>query len=71
MARIIHGNKDGDNGENQSYTIPGRGVVSRPKAVKEVEQGKHDGFHVIKVDDVKYVRANPNSKKKDNVDPDQ
>ncbi len=27
MANNIKGNGDGENGENQTYTIPGRGVV--------------------------------------------
>ncbi|MBT4384123.1 DUF3892 domain-containing protein [Candidatus Peregrinibacteria bacterium] len=71
MANIIHGNQDGENGENQSYKIPGRGTVSRPKLAKEVDQGKHPNFHTIKVGNKKFVRANPDNKKKNNVDPNQ
>lgn len=68
MADIIKGNQDGENGENETYRIPGRGsAIPRPTVVKEVEQGKHPHHSVYKRDGVKYVRANPDSKKKNNV----
>lgn len=41
--------------------------VSRTEAVREVEQGKHSGAHVVKVNNKKYVRDNPDASKKDNV----
>jgi len=68
MANNIKGNHDGDNGENQSYTIPGRGVVDRETLVQEVESGKHPNFHTIEVEGDKYVRANPDRSKGNNVD---
>ncbi len=68
MAKNINGNGDGGNGENETYSIPGRGTVSRPKLVKEVESGKHPNHHVMKRDGKKYVRANPNNVGSDNVD---
>ncbi len=71
MANIIRGNQDGKNGENQSYTILGRGPMKRSPLVKEVDQGKHPNFHTIEVGNRRYVRANPDSKKKNNVDPNQ
>lgn len=68
MAKNIRGNADGDNGENQSYTIPGRGVVPRKKLVEEVKGGKHPDFHVYHRDGQEYVRANPDHEKPNNVD---
>ncbi|MCR3972683.1 hypothetical protein ACTG2W_02380 [Aeromonas sp. 96A] len=68
MAKIIRGNADGKNGENQSYTIPGRGTISRSKAVTEVKQKKHPNHHVIVVNDVEYIRANRDSSKPNNID---
>ncbi|EMV0254205.1 DUF3892 domain-containing protein [Vibrio fluvialis] len=68
MANNIKGNQDGKNGENQTYTIPGRGVVDRETLVKEVDQGKHPNFHTVEVEGDKYVRANPDRSKGNNVD---
>ena len=66
MTRI-KGNNDGPGGRNETYKIGGRGAVPRTQAVKEVEQGKHSGAHVVKINNRKYVRDNPDSSKSDNV----
>lgn len=70
MATNIHGNHDGESGSNDSYTIPGRGVVKRNQLVKEVEKGKHPNHHTIEIDGEKYVRSNPDRTKNNNVDKD-
>ena len=67
MAKNIRGNSDGENGENDSNTIQGRGVVNRDKLVNEVEQGRHPGHHTINVNGEDYVRSNPNRTESDNV----
>jgi hypothetical protein len=66
MTKII-GNNDGPGGRNETYKIGSRPKVPRPQAVKEVEQGKHPDAHVVKINGRKYVRDNPDSSKKDNV----
>lgn len=66
MTKII-GNNDGPNGRNESYKIGSRTHVPRMQAVKEVEAGKHPDAHVIKVNNRKYVRDNPDSSTLDNV----
>jgi hypothetical protein len=72
VAKIIRGNKDGQNGENQSYRIPGRGTeIPRQQIVKEVKQGQHPNHSVYERDGQEYVRAKPDSQQKNNVDPDQ
>lgn len=63
----IRGNRDGPNGRNETYKIGNRPKVPRTQAVREVEQGKHSGAHVVKIRGRKYVRDNPDSSKKDNV----
>ncbi|WP_102402232.1 DUF3892 domain-containing protein [Vibrio cyclitrophicus] len=68
MAKNIRGNQDGKNGENQSYTVPGRGEVSRPKMVREVKQGKHENHSIYTREGVEYVRAKPDLSKGNNVD---
>jgi hypothetical protein len=67
-SKSINGNADGSNGENQSYTVNGRGGVMRAKLAREVDAGLHNGVHTVKVNGVKYVRANPNRNSGDNVD---
>ena len=63
----INGNGDGQNGGNNSYTITGRGEVSRAQLVREVKQGLHPDTHVYKRDGVEYARNNPNQDKPDNI----
>lgn len=66
MTKII-GNNDGPGGRNESYKIGSRTHVPRTKAVKEVEAGKHPDAHVVKINSRKYVRDNPDSSTRDNV----
>ncbi len=66
MTKII-GNNDGLGGRNNTYKIGSRKRVPRRTAVKEVKQGKHPGAHVIKVKNREYVRDNPDSSTRDNV----
>lgn len=67
MANNINGNQDGLNGRNKTYTIPGRGTVSRRTLVKEIESGKHPNHGIYKISGQKYVRANPDTNKSNNV----
>lgn len=66
MTKII-GNNDGPGGRNESYQIGQRKKVPRTKAVIEVENGRHPGAHIVKVNGKKYVRDNPDPSKRDNV----
>ena len=60
MANNIRGNADGENGESDSYRIPGRSSnILRRTLVREVRQGKHPNHHVMKVNKEEYVRADP------------
>lgn len=63
----ITGNNDGPNGRNETYNVGRRKNVRRAEMVREVEQGKHPGNHVVKINGKKYVRDNPDPSKKDNV----
>lgn len=63
----INGNGGGKNGGNESYTVTGRGDVSRAKMVREVEQGRHPDTHVVEVNGKKYARNNPNHNRPDNI----
>ena len=66
MTKII-GNNDGPGGRNETYRIGTRKAVQRTTTVKEVKQGKHPGAHVVKINGREYVRDNPDSSTRDNV----
>lgn len=70
MTKIV-GNHDGPGGRNESYKIGVRKNVPRRTAVKEVKQGQHPGAHVVKINGREYVRDNPDSSTKDNVNRDK
>lgn len=44
--------------------------VPRFEGVKEVEAGKHPGYHIVGINGRKYIRDNPDRSTKDNVNPD-
>ena len=67
MAGRITGKRENETGGNTHYRINGR-TVSRGDAVKRVERGDLDGYHVYKRDGVKYLRDNPDNRIKDNID---
>ena len=52
---------------NESYTVLGRGTVSRPRLVREVKSGKHPNHTTTKISGVEYVKAKPDNKTKNNV----
>ncbi len=66
MTKII-GKNDGLGGRKEHYKIGSRNNVPRVQAVKEVKAGKHPGAHVVKINKREYVRDNPDSLKRDNV----
>ena len=66
MTKII-GNNDGPGGRNESYKIGSRKNVPRRTAVAEVKRGGHPGAHVVKINKREYVRDNPDSSTRDNV----
>ncbi|MFK7779550.1 MAG: DUF3892 domain-containing protein [Candidatus Gracilibacteria bacterium] len=66
----IRGNADGENGENDSYTVNGRGVVPRKKMVREVKKSKHEGIEIYRRDGEDYLRSTKDSKKSNNIDDD-
>lgn len=70
MSKIT-GNNDGPNGRNESYRVGNRFGVPRDVVVREVEQGRHPGYHVVSRDGERYVRDNPDGSTSDNVNRDK
>jgi hypothetical protein len=63
----IKGNNDGPGGRNETYDIGARKDIPRSVVVREVKAGKHPDAHVVKVNGREFVRDNPDSSTKDNV----
>lgn len=63
----IKGKNDGPGGRNEHYDIGNRKNVPRRNVVAEVKRGEHPGAHIVKIKNREYVRDNPDSSKKDNV----
>ncbi len=63
----IKGLNDGPNSRNEHYDIGRRKSVPRRNAVAEVKRGEHPDHHVVKVKGREYVRDNPDTSTKDNV----
>ncbi len=70
MATHITGKGDGPNGENETYTVWGRGEVSRAKLVAEVKAGIHPNHSIYTRNGVEYVRSNPDPRTSNNVNKD-
>lgn len=63
----INGNGSNNGSGNESYTIIGRGEVSRSQLVREVQQGQHPDTHIYERNGVQYARNNPNCDLPDNI----
>ena len=64
----IKKNKDTP-GKNKTYNIGKRKDISRAKVVAEIKKGLHPGAHLYNYKNILYPRDNPDSSKKDNVNP--
>lgn len=65
----IRGRQDGPNGRNEHYDIGSRKNVPRSKVVQEIQDGKHPGAHVVRINNRNYARDNPDGSTNDNVNP--
>jgi len=68
MTRI-RGRQDGPGGRNEHYDVGKRTNVPRRNIVAEIKRGEHPGAHIVEVNDREYARDNPDSSKRDNVNP--
>ena len=68
MAKKITGKAENDTGGNEKYEINSGQVVTRQQAVKMEKQGELPNYHIYKRGGTKYLRANPDNKKNNNID---
>ena len=66
-GKNINGQGGGSNGGNESYTVVGRGTVSRAQMVRETEQGRHPDTAIYTRGGKKYLRNKPNNNIPDNI----
>lgn len=67
MVRI-KGRRESESGANTHYQLNSGEVITRAEGVRRVQQGKMPGYHTVKINDVKYLRDNPDKNIKDNID---
>lgn len=68
MAFNIKGNRDGENGRNETYRIPGRGThIPRAILVNEIKQGKHPHFEVYELNGEEYLRDKADNRIGNNI----
>lgn len=63
----IRGNQDGAGGRNDTYSIWGRGNVSRVQLVREVKSGKHPDFTTATTGNWEHVRSKPDRSVDNNI----
>lgn len=67
MAKRIKVTKESNTGRNERFKKPNGQEISRPKFVKEIEQGKHPDYHIRKTHNIKTPVSNPDGKEKNNL----
>ena len=68
LALKIIGRRESKTGGNTHYKLSNKKIVNRSDAVKMVKAGKLPGYHTVTVNKKKYLRDNPDKRKKDNID---
>lgn len=54
-------------GLNTHFNVPGRGEVTRGQLVREVQVGKHPGYHTRDVNGRRIVASNPDGSERNNL----
>ena len=58
--------KESPSGRNTEFQH-GNKKLTRPQLVKEIEKGKHQDYHIRKINDIKTPVSNPDKSKKNNL----
>jgi hypothetical protein len=54
-------------GLNTHFNVPGRGEMTRGKLAREVDSGKHPGYHTRRLEGRRIIASNPDCSKKNNL----
>ena len=59
--------RETSSGLNTHFKVPGRGEITRGQLSREVDAGKHPGYHTRKVNGQRIVASNPDGSEKNNL----
>lgn len=59
--------RENDTGLNTHFRVPGQGEITRGRLADQVEAGRHDGYHVRRVEGRRIIASNPNGSESDNL----
>lgn len=68
MGLKIVGRREAPDGGNIHYKLSDGSIVTRAQAVAMVKEGELQGYHVIEINGVEYLRDNPDKSEGDNID---
>lgn len=54
-------------GGAETYKV-GKTTKTRCETVKEIKEGKHPNYHIVKIKGAEYARSNPDGKTFNNID---
>lgn len=54
-------------GLNTHFNVPGRGELTRGQLAREVDAGKHPGYHTRKVEGQRIIASNPDGTTRNNL----
>ena len=67
-AKKIRVTSETSTGLNKTFHVPGQGHTSRSALVRQVEAGKHPGYHTRTTPGgTKFVASNPDGSKRNNL----
>ena len=68
MALRITGRREDESGANTHYRLSDGRIVTRREAVAMQKRGELPDYHIVTVNGVEYLRDNPDTSEKDNID---
>jgi hypothetical protein len=68
MGLTITGRMENKKGANTHYRLSDGSIVTRALAVRMREKGLLKEYHIVKINNVRYLRDNPDPRVEDNID---
>lgn len=59
--------RETESGLNTHFNVPGRGEITRGQLAREVDAGKHPGYHTRTVGGRRIVASNPDGSERNNL----
>ena len=68
MAKNIKTTRESPTGRNTHFAVPKQGEVTRSNLVRQIERGRHPGYHVRHINGVATPVSNPDRSERNNLD---